>query len=562
MAGKWDALKNQPTFNTSTMFLLSDGRVMVQEEATAHWHALTPDDTGSYINGTWSDLADMAFWRRYYASGMLKDGRIIIVGGEQDGDTIQDTNKGEIYDPDADSWTSIPTPPGWSQVGDASSCILPDGRLIIGALLDGKCTIYNPASNSWTNAASKTGRANEETWILEPDGTVITVQCWSPFQSEKYIISSDTWQNEGSPAVTLVDPVMNEIGPAMLCYNDKTIFFGAANIKGIGKTALYTRASMPTAKGTWAAGPNIPKINGMTMVCNDCPASLMPNGKVLVTAANFLNNDWGNPIHFFEYDPVANTMVQVSDPPNNAAQLYWSRMLLLPTGQVMFSPSSNDVQIYTPDGGPQEAWRPTINSITANSGGLFQPADYYLLQGTQLNGLSQANTYGDDCQPATNYPLVRLRNTSANKIYFARTYAFSTMAVATGSSIQSCRFEASGVPYGNYELVVIANGISSHEMFFSHDPPNKPFFVDHGLKHVFEHYGKLIYEGDPFHWRDWIVDPAEVVRLQQQMKQLQNTVKRLNSLIAARELPRVGEKVAKEASRAKDKKNKKKKTRK
>ena len=46
------------------------------------------------------------------------------------------------------------------------------------------------------------------------------------------------------------------------------------------------------------------------------------------------------------------------------------------------------------------------------------------------------------------------------------------------------------------------------------------------------------------------------------MKQLQNTVKRLNSLIAARELPRVGEKVAKEASRAKDKKNKKKKTRK
>jgi hypothetical protein len=49
----------------------------------------------------------MAFWRRYYASGMLKDGRIIIVGGEQDGDTIQDTNKGEIYDPVADTWTAI-----------------------------------------------------------------------------------------------------------------------------------------------------------------------------------------------------------------------------------------------------------------------------------------------------------------------------------------------------------------------------------------------------------------------------------------------------------------------
>ena len=113
MAGTWAALTHQPTFNTSTMFLLSDGRVMAQEEATAHWHALTPDAAGSYVNGTWSELTDMAFWRRYYASGMLKDGRVVIVGGEQDGDTIQDTNKGEIYDPFADTWTAIPTPPGW-----------------------------------------------------------------------------------------------------------------------------------------------------------------------------------------------------------------------------------------------------------------------------------------------------------------------------------------------------------------------------------------------------------------------------------------------------------------
>ena len=51
MAGKWQPLTNQPGFNTSTMILLTDGRVMVQEEGTAHWHALTPDDGGSYVNG-------------------------------------------------------------------------------------------------------------------------------------------------------------------------------------------------------------------------------------------------------------------------------------------------------------------------------------------------------------------------------------------------------------------------------------------------------------------------------------------------------------------------------
>jgi len=51
MAGTWTGLTHQPTFNTSTMILLTDGRIMVQEEATKHWHALTPVN-GSYLNGT------------------------------------------------------------------------------------------------------------------------------------------------------------------------------------------------------------------------------------------------------------------------------------------------------------------------------------------------------------------------------------------------------------------------------------------------------------------------------------------------------------------------------
>jgi Kelch motif protein len=139
MAGAWQALVNQPPFNTSTMILLTDGRVMVQEEATPHWHALTPDQTGSYLNGTWSTLADMSIWRRYYASGTLRDGRVIVVGGEQTG-AGGDTNRGEIYDPAADTWTPIPSPP-WPTVGDAACCILPDGRLLIGALTTPDCII-------------------------------------------------------------------------------------------------------------------------------------------------------------------------------------------------------------------------------------------------------------------------------------------------------------------------------------------------------------------------------------------------------------------------------------
>jgi len=108
MTGTWQGLVNPlpANFATSTMILLTDGRVMVQEDGTPHWWALTPDSNGSYINGTWSVLADMRFFRRYYASGVLKDGRVIIVGGEQSGGG-GDTNKGQIYDPVSDTWTNM-----------------------------------------------------------------------------------------------------------------------------------------------------------------------------------------------------------------------------------------------------------------------------------------------------------------------------------------------------------------------------------------------------------------------------------------------------------------------
>ena len=44
MPGNWKPLKNQPTFGASTMLLLTDGTIMVQEEAGKYWHRLTPDN--------------------------------------------------------------------------------------------------------------------------------------------------------------------------------------------------------------------------------------------------------------------------------------------------------------------------------------------------------------------------------------------------------------------------------------------------------------------------------------------------------------------------------------
>jgi hypothetical protein len=552
MSGTWKSLANQPSFNMGTMILLTDGRIMVNESASKHWHALTPDNNGSYINGTWSDLADMANRRLYYASGILKDGRLIICGGEYSdasGTYIQDwTNKCEIYDPLADSWSSIPTPLNWTEVGDSTCCVLPDGRFMLGNLNDTTCAIYDPSMNSWSPAASKAVKSDEETWILLNDNTILTIQCWSPYSTEKYNILTDTWQNEGNLPVTIVDTVMQEIGPAMLMYNGKAIFFGAANSSGNGKTVIYTLPSSSSGVGTWTAGKDIPKVNGQTIVCNDCPASLLPNGNVLFTAANFLNNNWGQPVLFFEYDPVANSITQVASPSNNGAQVYLSRLMLLPTGEVLFSPGTNNVQCYVPSGNPADVWRPTVTSLVAHTS-LPWLIDYFILGGTQLNGLSQANIYGDDCYCATNYPIVRLQNISTNEIYYARTFNFSTMGVATGNAIQSLYFSIGNIPDGTYDLFVVANGISSFAYNFHLKRPAKPRILDN-MKLEFEYFGKLVAEGDPWKWREWVVDP-EIREMKAELRRLEQTVRKLSSIIQSRELPEVGKEIAGEASATK-----------
>src|SRR4051794_23147149 len=127
LPGWWTKLAHQPGFDASTMLLLTDGSVMCQEEGGKRWRKLTPDATGDYVNGTWSDLAPMHWTRRYYASAVLADGRVFVSGGEYS-DAGSETNKTEIYEPTTDTWTEVAPPSGWTRVGDAACAVLPDGR--------------------------------------------------------------------------------------------------------------------------------------------------------------------------------------------------------------------------------------------------------------------------------------------------------------------------------------------------------------------------------------------------------------------------------------------------
>ena len=67
-----------------------------------------------------------------FASLVLGDGRVLIEGGEYNSGAFVLTNKGAIYDPKTNTWTSVAPPTGWTTIGDSPSVVLPNGLFLLG----------------------------------------------------------------------------------------------------------------------------------------------------------------------------------------------------------------------------------------------------------------------------------------------------------------------------------------------------------------------------------------------------------------------------------------------
>lgn len=530
--GTWTPLAHQPTFlnppsqcalypnancappgnysygGVSNFNLLTDGSILVEavavdDNVNVSWveYKLTPDRFGSYVNGTWSQVASLPNaastanpngWGPFdFASAVLPDGRVIYEGGEYSGYSgFALSNQGAIYDPVHDSWTAVapppffdnlypldpPTLPGFNNIytyprypvpftsqlvdaiGDSTSVVLPNGTFMLASKLSRQQALLDAKTLTWTETGENKADLNsEEGWTLLPNGKVLTVDAnldyWFGLtpsymvgNSELYDPATGAWSSAGNTINLLTAFPDGEMGPAVLM-PDGIVFAEGAE----GTNSLYD-----SYKNRWSAGPSFPVItfNGqeLQLLASDTGAALLPNGHVLASANTYGE---GAPTKFFEFD--GRKLAPQPDIPDSSID-GGCEFLVLPSGQILEFDGNTDIEVYTPHSSGERPWyAPSKIDVPR----VVSPGHTYDLKGVYLNGISQGAMEGDDFQMATNYPLVRITNLETHHVFYSRTYDFSSMAVAKKAPV-TARFELpSNQEKGLGLLEVVTNGVAS-----------------------------------------------------------------------------------------------------
>jgi hypothetical protein len=298
--------------------------------------------------------------------------------------------------------------------------------------------------------------------VLMPNDTVVVPQCSNSPNAEMYCVRLDQWIPDSAVKASIVEAASIETGPGLLLTDGRTFFVGAT-----GATALYTAGPDDVTAGTWAQGPQFPLASArppQNQGAKDGPAALLPSGTVLLAVApvDNIKANYNSPSSFFEFDGVNHN--RASDPPNANCPTYVGRLLVLPTGQILWTrEDDNNFYIYTETSAPLAAAKPVINTAPT----VLRPGSTVTVSGTQFNGLSRAVSYGDDYGAATNYPLVRITNLTSGAVRYCRTANHSTTVSgvtrpAMGGTIVDTQVTLPGdLALGEAQLVVVANGIPS-----------------------------------------------------------------------------------------------------
>jgi Cellulose binding domain len=431
------------------MWLLTDGSILSNGSDLHQWVKLVPDQFGDYSKGTWKQLATSPYGLGAAQEQILPDGRFYQAGGEYvyqwpSGSSSNDHNGVQLYDPVTNTWT-LGQSGLYGNLWDTGTAHLKDGRIVSSDQRQARTQIFDGRTNQWTAGPNRPAPAAEDGWVPLPDGSIVAIGNGGAYRFDP---AANAWYTVARPPSSYANGSV-DTSTVTLMYDGRILAMGH------NTSVIYTPGARPSDPGSWQQGPAIPQGS----FTDDVYATPEANGKVIFDSVqcSWLTNECGSAsgANINEFDPATNTIAIISKP--NDARGAPVNFINLPNGQVLAAAGSSN-WVYTPIGGPREAWRPTVTSITGSG--------IYHLSGTQLSGLVSLGE--DDYQNQQNYPIVYLKD-SAGHVFFARTSAFSSMITSRPGEAQTTDFTLpSGLPRGSYTLYVSACGVSSAGYSFTY----------------------------------------------------------------------------------------------
>lgn len=230
-----------------TATALLDGSVLVAGgvgPVTAGVRTLTPTscERWSPQTGRCEPVAALAHPRSFHSAVRLADGRVLVLGG---GPVVPRGDKPllwstELYDPDADAWSTGPELPQRSDVDAA--LLLDDGRLLVIGSRGPLAHIWRPGDPTFLPEPTLAGRAWQGACRLDGGSvllwTVTVRQRWLDFARWTPATGELIWLDEPLPAVKRAD------GLRVLPVDD-----GGAVVLRLGSD--YRATSLRLVAGTW-----------------------------------------------------------------------------------------------------------------------------------------------------------------------------------------------------------------------------------------------------------------------------------------------------------------------
>jgi hypothetical protein len=474
----WTPVTNTGPAALGPMFLMPDGRDLIQVgSGVGAWDFLTPDATGSYINGALTSAASASGGGGFeFPATVLPTDQMFLLGGD-----YESIYTDQIYTLTSNQWAPAAPHPGDSNgnsYSDAATALLPpdsqhpDGSILAGGhtaqdvldmdghvispLYNGSDTyLFDIATGTWSQTGGKLHGDGfvEEGLVQLPDNSILSYDVRpSPggFSAQRYIqygaplpgsgTSPGEWVDASATDGTinyLLDdsaadgPGSRVDGPTMVRLPEGgmslstgarvgTLPAGAIFAMGSnGKTAFYIPPSAPGATNDyWTAGPDLPTDGGVQLVADESSAAVLPNGKVLVVLGD--GDPTSNTSYLYEFDPTGNGPT-------------WTNVTSTFTSQLPGVPLFND-----------GAWRLLVNPnghvLVSNENGSGELYDFY-----DDSPYDASYTYPPGSQPAiTNFT----RNTGVPD---NTTYTL-TGTLLTGADEGSTSLDE-GVMASNYPIV-------------------------------------------------------------------------------------------------------------